>query len=193
MPNLTRTHRWEPFAPNLGNNLELPPEEQFELEVAAGLTKVEVDDFERRVNSPQADVEAVGSPLRAEKDRIEALIAVAGPTDETNAAKAAYLVKLDEALRGELVNHFEKVLTPVMRLGTRPLTVNGTPIATLRGYLELVVQAAEAIYHLREAAQAVRWVNTMEGSKALFSERLSGGGFSTRGPKTAAGNQRAGR
>ena len=39
MANLTRLFRWERFAPNIGDNLELPEEERLHLEVASGLTR----------------------------------------------------------------------------------------------------------------------------------------------------------
>lgn len=45
MANLTRRTRWAPYAPNLGDNLELPEAERLTLEVATGLTKQQLLDF----------------------------------------------------------------------------------------------------------------------------------------------------
>jgi len=45
MATLTRRTRWEPYAPNLGDNLELPEAERLTLEVATGLTKQQLIDL----------------------------------------------------------------------------------------------------------------------------------------------------
>lgn len=45
MATLTRRTRWEPYAPNLGDNLELPEAERLTLEVATGLTKQQLLDL----------------------------------------------------------------------------------------------------------------------------------------------------
>lgn len=43
MANLTRTHKWLRYVPDIGDNRELPA--PFYLEVASGLTKVELSEY----------------------------------------------------------------------------------------------------------------------------------------------------
>lgn len=49
MADITRTYRWEKFAPNLGNNLELPEDKRFNLEIASGLPPARLVQFEEDI------------------------------------------------------------------------------------------------------------------------------------------------
>jgi len=44
MAILSRTYRWEKFAPDLGENLSLPPEARLHLEIASGISAKQLDD-----------------------------------------------------------------------------------------------------------------------------------------------------
>lgn len=192
MPNLTRTYRWERFEPHLGDNLELPPERRFYLEVASGLTKEQLEAFERATVTVDL-VASAEKELQPERDRMEAVQKdPASTSEQVTAALEEWATKFQNAVNQALAAHFERALTPVVRLGAEPLTVDGTAITTLRAYLDLIVKLGGQ-YNLRELASTVRGYNTLEGAKALFSERPSGGGSSTRAKSSAAEAQRAGR
>lgn len=62
MANLTRTYRWERFAPDIGDNLELPEGERLELEVASGLTGEQLAAHLDALRTSTADVEPAALP-----------------------------------------------------------------------------------------------------------------------------------
>lgn len=108
----------------------------------------------------------------------------------TKAQYAEYLERLHawrQSDGGESAEGIEPVFADLVRMGTEALTVDGRPVATLRDYLELVAQqrGADLLYEL---IGAIAWHNSVEGVGKTFSERLSGGWFSTatNAPKTAA-------
>jgi hypothetical protein len=73
----------------------------------------------------------------------------------------------------------------VVRMGGEPLTVDGAPVATLEAFLALVSGQADAgMADVLDLSTTVRRFNSMEGSRALFFERLSGGSTTTRFPRT---------
>lgn len=49
MADITRTYRWEKFAPDLGNNLDLPEDKRFNLEIASGLPPARLVQFEEDI------------------------------------------------------------------------------------------------------------------------------------------------
>lgn len=49
MADITRTYRWEKFAPDLGNNLELEEAKRFYLEIASGLPPARLVQFEEDI------------------------------------------------------------------------------------------------------------------------------------------------
>jgi hypothetical protein len=67
---------------------------------------------------------------------------------------------------------------PFVRLGSVPLTLNGSPVASLRDYLGHVLQQPGR-YNVVELARVLAQLNSVEGSRELFSERRSGGSTST--------------
>lgn len=192
MPNLTRTYRWERFEPHLGDNLELPPERRFYLEVASGLTKEQLAKFELDAKTKILTDEAVAKHA-PEKERLLELEKAGAPAAEIAEGLARWVDDVDRSITDCLVEHFIKVLEPVVRLGAEPLTVDGRAITTLAEYLRLITEV-RGRYNLTELSSMVHWYNSREGSAELFYERLSGGGASTLARKTGAtGSQRAGR
>lgn len=104
----------------------------------------------------------------------------------TKAQYADYLEKFQAADK-ESAEALEGAFGGIVRMGTEALSVDGKPVSTLREYLELVAQqkGAELLFEL---VGAITWYNSVEGAGKTFSERLSGGWFSTatNAPKTAA-------
>lgn len=82
------------------------------------------------------------------------------------------------------------ILESMVKMGPEPLTVGGKPIESLRAYLDLVF-AGQGLPLYQELIGAILNFNSVQGTQALFSERLSGGGVSIvfgRNPQAAAGN-----
>ena len=150
MANLERLAHWEPFAPNLGNNLELAPEQQFGLEIACGVTKLEVMGF----------VEALG--------------------------RAAELGN-DSAMCTALASAWG----PFVRVAPGQHSINGVTIATLADYLG-VVSEQPGLYSLLELHREMRRLNSVTGTRALFSGPPAGGATSTVRPSVAPAESQTG-
>jgi len=76
-----------------------------------------------------------------------------------------------------------RALADVVRLGDEPLTLDGQAVTTLEEYVRAVWTASRFDVWL-ELVRAVAWHNSLEGRRALFSARLSGGWASTPAPPT---------
>lgn len=70
------------------------------------------------------------------------------------------------------------LLEGVVRMGKEPLWVEGKHIATLADYVDLAMRQP-GLNLFAELIEALKWHNSVEGEKELFSERLSGGSAST--------------
>lgn len=76
-------------------------------------------------------------------------------------------------------------LGDTVKMGTEPLTVNGEAITDLAGYIALSLRVS-GLGPLWELFRAVRTYNSVEGVRALFYERSSGGTVFTGSRKTGA-------
>lgn len=167
MPNLSRI-KWLRFEPDIGENLSLPVEERFYLEIPRGLTKEQVAAFHsgffpkmELIDTDKLEGEA---KLTAEKSN-KAMLATLGPS------------RID-------------ALEPHLRLGKVPLTIDGgEPLTTVRQYLELFVDQT-SLYQLLELSRELTRANSMEGTLELFSARPSGGSSSTADQSNARGETR---
>lgn len=160
MANLKRRHAFKRWAPDIGENRDLP-EPALYLEVAVGLT-----------------AETLNSVLSA----LAAPIKPPPPLDKslTGEALIAALKARTEANLLGLRQHYAKALAPYVRVFGGPHTVDGMRLETLEDYFALVQAAndygAEAI---KELIAALRTFNSFSGSDELFSLRRSGGLGST--------------
>lgn len=160
MPSFENAWRWERLEPELGGNRQLPEHERFYLLVASGLTKVEL----------QRLYESLGETTKAQA----VVVTVEGTPPET-------LEQRQDRYAAEI----GALLGPVVKLGKEPLKVDGKPVASITDYLVLAVrQVGQPL--LTELLTAIRTANSWEGSRALFSERHSGGFTFTGDPSAEA-------
>lgn len=188
MANLSRTH-WQRFEPDLGDNLQTDPSNRLFLEVADRMTKVELHDFTdalaRSFEVPeQAALAGLVKDWEARRDTLTAELVVdftARLTEAAAARDAAYVAKLAEAW------------APFIRLGAGEHAIDGKPLAGLGGYLAFVHGQAGR-FNFLELQHEVQRLNSVEGTRALFSEPPAGGPSST--PRASAakeGSQTGGR
>jgi len=172
MANLTRRFTWKKWAPDLGENRELPEPVLF-LEIATGLTRAQLD--------------VIGETLRTARSvALEAPDLSALPEEERQAAAEKALADFISKLRGVVVS----ALGPFVRVHGGPHTVDGQALATLDDYLKLTEEAADMGVRARaELEAAVLRFNSVEGPDMLFSLRRSGGGASTPRPSAASAEQ----
>lgn len=78
----------------------------------------------------------------------------------------------------ELAAHLALLFAPYVVFGDEPLTLEGKPIETLQGYLELIIGLAGQRAFL-ELFETIRSYNTFTAKDALFSGRPSGGNGTT--------------
>ncbi len=170
MANLTRRYSFKKWAPDIGENRELPGGPVLFLEIATGLS--------------QAQMEAIAEQLKAARSVELAKPDLAAlPEGERNAAARAALQGYIEALCGVMVD----ALSPYVRVHGGPHTVDGQPLATLADFLRLTAQSADMGVNARaELEAAVATFNSMEGPDELFSLRRSGGTASTPPPSAAS-------
>lgn len=154
MPNLDSLIRWQPYAPDLGENRE--SKRPFYVELAVGLTK--------------ADLAQLGESVSALAEE---------PADAANENKGA---RTEDEMRARLeadADTLARALTPWVRLGKEPLSVNGEAVDTLPKLLRLYTRISGGAVAMLELATALRFFNTAGGKTQLFFERLSGGSVST--------------
>lgn len=101
-------------------------------------------------------------------------------------SKAQFQTFMD-AQGGSAIEAWVAMLGDLVEMGTEPLTVNAGPVDTLEKYIALGLDQPSGEI-LSELVGAVVWHNTVAGTQASFSARLSGGNpFTvTTAPKTAA-------
>ncbi len=149
MATLSRLHRWLQYVPDLGDNRELP--QPFYLEVASGLTKLQLADyFERMRGWSQARHESTEG----------------------------------------MVEGLEALLAPHVRMGKEALVIDGAPVTSLRAYLALVANLLGESPLFEMLRLVPEYNQVMEGPKATFSARLSGGSASTPTPSTERADAR---
>jgi len=65
-------------------------------------------------------------------------------------------------------------LAPYVRLGSEPLSVSGQPITTLEAYLALTIEQP-SMSGWMELAMAIKYLNSLDGTRELFFARPFGG------------------
>ena len=178
MANLNRIH-FESFTPNLGDNRQLVTD-RLELSLAVGMTKEELKAFARAVP------ESLDIP---EKDAVAAAIEeLKALPPETLVDSAAWLDpsrRLDEAVAAQGAAAMQKLAlawAPFVKFSGQH-TLDGQPCTTLAEYLGFVFAQAGR-FNFLEIQDEVRRLNSVEGTRALFSDAQSGRTTST---STAAG------
>ena len=138
------------YVPNIPGNKALPPAEQISFSITAGLSTIEMSAFTKKLN-------AVGELSLPEN-----------PTEEQRA-------EFRKTQHGEL----NAALADVVKINPTETTLDGVKITSLAQYLEAVGQQIGWLL-MRELVGEVTRLNSLEGQRALFSERSSGGTTSTR-------------
>lgn len=176
MANLTRRFTWKKWAPDIGENRELP-EPVLYLELATGLTGEQMEAIKTGLRSARG-VKLV-LPVEPTKEELEAGAAPV-PAEAYTAAGKAWLA----AVRAVYVETF----APFVRVHGGPHTVDGQALATLDDYLRLTEECADlGVAARRELEAAVSRFNSVSGPDELFSLRSSGGARSTDAQSTAKG------
>lgn len=169
MADLSILHRWERFAPDIGNNRQLPEADRLWLEVKSSMTRAELIAFNQRL----ADLHRERGAL------VEKQLKALERNDGTAAAQADFEANL-EAL---VVAGYTAALSEVARVVGRN-TLGGAPCNTLEEYLAAVHQLADG-FNVLELVAAVKDANSVGGSTQLFSGRRSGGWAGTRAQSAA--------
>ncbi len=162
MANFERLFHFEKFVPNLGNNRELLTD-QLTLDLAVGLTKVQLRAFAR---GPKEANEAPAGSLSVDEAQLQG-----------SALELARIRLQNEAFKTKLA----ELWGPYVKMGPGNHSVEGVPITSLRDYLSLVVDQP-GIFNLIELREEVMRLNSVEGTRALFSDAPAGGSTSTRRP-----------
>lgn len=169
MANFERLFHWERFAPKLANNRELPEREQLALELATGLSVLELQDFSLAVSKAATVArDSVTVPERPDKD------ATAEQVDAFVTASRAAL----EQFRAAQVAALTPLWTPYIRLAPGKHTLDGKPLTSLADYLGAVMQQP-GLFNFLELQREVKTLNSVDGTHALFSRALHGGSDST--------------
>lgn len=158
--NFERLWHWQPWAPNLGNNLELPEDQQLTIDIGVGLTKVELREAMESVNK-------MTSPFAMPIANAE------GVFDEA-ATNEALLVKFEKS-----ADEMASGLSKFVRLGTGSHSINGKPLTNLRDYLRFCVEQPGA-FGILELFREIAQLNSIDGTRALFLGPPAGGSTSTR-------------
>lgn len=164
MADLKRTFHWERFAPNFGDNLELPEAERISLDLATGLSTLDLAAFHGALEK----VQKLAPP--------QAVVTLEGEAPPTLEVVIERVIRPRAMLLAE-------AWAPFVRLVGQH-SVNGKPLAGLGDYLFFALSQA-GIYNVFEILKAVDRLNTLGGTKELFSDAASGGSSSTEGRKTA--------
>lgn len=157
MADFSALHRWEKFAPDIGDNRARPESDRLWLEVKSSMTRVELQAFDRALKELHQ-----GRASEVEK-HFAAVKADEAPD------VAAFHARLETLV----VDGYETALSTCVRLVGRH-TIGGKPVTTLREYIVVVLDLSDG-YNLLELPAAVRDANSVGGSTQLFSGRRSGG------------------
>lgn len=174
--DLSRLYHFERFVPNVGNNHQLPEDEQLTFEVAVGLTKVELQGLQRLVSGDElrkTSDEALAAP-RAEMKALRE----SGATPDVLAAKADELAEAGAV--AELDGYARRIaagLASYVRVGPGRHTVDGKAL-TLESYLRATFEQP-GFFNLSELTRELTRLNSVKGSAELFSAQRSGGSAST--------------
>jgi hypothetical protein len=153
MANLKRRFHFKRWAPDIGENRDLPVPALF-LEIATGLTQAQLEGVSERIQRMGPDIEAL-----------------------THGDGFA------ESLRAVQRLAFVEAMGKFVRVLGGPHMVDEQPLATLEDYLALAQQAADfGAGAMKELLAALRSFNGFTGADELFSLRRSGGSASTAAP-----------
>lgn len=175
MANLTRRFRWKKWAPDIGENREIQGGPVLFLEIASGLTALQMREVGEAL-AKAGDVEYAKPeiPKDATTEQMTALY---------EAARSDYL----RAIRGIM----SAALSPYVRVHAGPHTVDGEQLATLDDYLRICELAADTGINARlDLEKAFVRFNSIEGPDELFLPRSSGGARSTDAQRTAAAERK---
>lgn len=162
MASFETLHRWEKFAPDIGDNRQRPDGDRLWLEVKSSMTRVELQAFDRAIKELHvARGVEVEKHLRAMKEARE------------SGSEAPDVPGFESRLMGIIQDGYDAALCPCVRLVGRH-TIAGKPVTTLREYIDFVSELSDG-YNLLELSAAVRDANSVGGSTELFSGRRSGG------------------
>lgn len=167
MANFDRLHHWERFVPHLANNRELPAREQLALEIATGLSVLELEAFGK---AQAAALEASRGEMTPDP----------GP-EATDAARLAWVTARRaerERVRSAQAAHLGQAWAPFIRLAPGSHTINGKPLTSLADYLAAIA-SQQGAYNFLELRRQVMTLNSIDGAEALFSGRASGGSDGT--------------
>lgn len=101
--------------------------------------------------------------------------------DLTIQAYSAFLGRFQAWLEtpgDEPVSTFVGVFDGLVKMGSEPLSINGEPVTDFPGYVKVLLSLT-GIDLVLELVQVIRHYNSVEGTRELFFERLSGGRFTT--------------
>lgn len=159
MANFEKAFHFRRFVPNIGNNKQLPQPDQLALELATGMTKVDVLAFNSGIRT---SLKSVPPPF----------VAPEGMTPEA----------ADEAKANAVLDHRAGVLAgiwgPYVRLEHGGHTIEGRPVGNLGEYLRALI-GQNGSFAIMEISNEVARLNSVDGTLALFSDALSGGSAGT--------------
>lgn len=147
---------WERFEPNIGDNRRLPADQRFFVEVACGLSKVELKAAKRALDFTNLSPNIADCTVKAQETKAE---------DET-AEEALERVVFD-AMNALSADRLADGWAPFFRMGNTPLTINSKAITNLREYLHCIIQQPGR-YNIIELAKVLSRLNSVEGSRELF-------------------------
>lgn len=147
---------WERFEPNIGDNRALPVDQRFFLEVACGLSKVEMKQAKRAIDFTSLSPNVAECTALAQESKAE---------DETHAEALERVVfeQVNELSALKISDGWSRFF----RMGTVSLTIDGKPIENLLGYMRCIIQQ-EGRYNVIEMAKTLARLNSVEGSRELF-------------------------
>lgn len=171
MANLTRSYTFKRWAPDLGENRELPGGPVLFLELATGLTPERMDLIAQDLMKARQ--------LRLKRPEL-------APDADADAITAAYRGAMREHL-ADIRKVYVDALAPYVRVHAGPHTVDGMPLATLDDYLAIVETSADTGFRARvDLEEALSRFNDVRGPDELFLPRRSGGVRSTDAQSNAA-------
>lgn len=175
MANLSRRWSWKKWAPDIGENRELPGGPVLFLELATGLTGAQMRELGEALGKAR-EVKYVPPQARE-----------ATETEPAWKPTAADYAAAFRSFLGEFRAVFVGALNPYVRLYQGPHTIDGQQVATLDDYLKLAEEGSDMGVHARtELEFAINRFNSVEGPDELFSLRSSGGERSTDPQRTQA-------
>jgi hypothetical protein len=158
-------HRWERYAPDLGDNRQRANSERLWIEVKSSMTRAELDAFNQSIVALHRERgERLGQHMKAVHDL------------EPTEAKAKTDAFLEELLQF-VADSYVAALRPCVRLVGRH-TLGGKPCESLDQYIAILLPLSDA-FNIIELLDVVKAANSVSGTTALFSERRSGGWVGT--------------